>query len=177
VYAAIRLHARTTGDAARAIAAIEPYARVEWDSAGKPALRDSSALRDGAIALADLLILDGQVERGRRLLAEIIGAMERETRGEGRPEFWYVFQHPVALALDGQPEAAMALLERSYAAGQATGAWWLFLEAEPAYDALRKAPRFEALRRKVREHIAEQREELARLRAQGLVPQRTGSDR
>ena len=90
MYAAIRLHARTTGDVARAIAAIEPHARVEWDGAGKPALRDSSALRDGAIALADLLILDGQVERGRRLLAEIIGTMERETRGEGRPEFWYL---------------------------------------------------------------------------------------
>ena len=34
--------------------------------------------RDETIALADLLILDGQVERGRRLLAEIIGTMERE---------------------------------------------------------------------------------------------------
>ena len=43
LYAAIRLHARTTGDAAPAIAAIEPYARVEWDGNGKPTLRDSSA--------------------------------------------------------------------------------------------------------------------------------------
>ena len=91
IYAAIRLHARTTGDAARAIAAIEPHARVEWDGNGKPTLRDSSAeSRDGAIALADLLILDGQIERGRRLLAEIIGTMERETRVEGRPELWYL---------------------------------------------------------------------------------------
>ena len=76
IYAAIRLHARTTGDAARAIAAIEPHARVEWDGNGKPTFRDGRG--DGAIALADLLILDGQIERGRRLLAEIIGTMERE---------------------------------------------------------------------------------------------------
>jgi hypothetical protein len=139
IYAAIRLHARTTGDAARAIAAIEPYARVEWNGNGKPTLRDSSALRDGAIALADLLILDGQVERGHRLLAEIISTMERETRGEGRrPELWYLREHPKALALDGQPDAALALLERSYAIGQATSAWWFSVEAEPAYDALRK---------------------------------------
>ena len=176
IYAAIRLHARTTGDAARAIAAIEPHARVEWDGNGKPTLRDSSALRDGAIALADLLILDGQVERGRRLLAEIIGTMERETRGEGRPELWYLREHPKALALDGQPDAALALLERSYASGQATSAWWFSVEAEPAYDALRKTPRFEALRRKIRDHVAEQRQELARLRKEGLVPQRIGGE-
>ena len=124
IYAAIRLHARTTGDAARAIAAIEPHARVEWDGNGKPTLRDSSALRDGAIALADLLILDGQVERGRRLLAEIIGTMERETRVEGRPEFWYLRGHAMALALNGETDAAIAILERSYASGRATSAWW-----------------------------------------------------
>jgi len=176
IYAAIRLHARTTGDVARAIAAIQPHARVEWDGNGKPTLRDTSALRDGAIALADLLILDGQVERGRRLLAEIIGTMERETRGEGRPEFWYLREHPKALALDGQPEAALALLERSYASGQATSAWWFSVEAEPAYDTLRKAPRFEALRRKIRDHVAKQRQELARLRKEGLVPQRNGEE-
>jgi TolB-like protein len=176
LYAAIRLHARTTGDVARAIAAIEPHARVDWDAAGKPALRDRSALRDGAIALADLLMLDGQVERGHRLLAEIIGTMQREIRVEGRPEFWYLRVHAVALALNGENEAAIAILERSYASGQASSAWWYYLEAEPAFDSLRKARRFEALRRKVGEHIAEQRRELARVRKEGLVPQRSGSE-
>ena len=71
-------------------------------------------------------------------------------------------------------DAAIAILERSYASGRATSEWWCHLEAEPAYDALRKTPRFEALRRKIREHIAEQRDELARLRKEGLVPQRSG---
>jgi len=174
IYAAIRLHARTTGDVARAIAAIEPHARVEWDDNGKPTLRDSTA-RDETIALADLLILDGQIERGRRLLAEIIGTMEREIR-EGRPEFWYLRGHAVALALNGETDAAIAILERLYASGRATSEWWCHLEAEPAYDALRKAPRFEALRRKVRNHITEQRQELARLRKEGLVPERSGGE-
>ncbi|HWV93659.1 MAG TPA: hypothetical protein VNZ24_05055, partial [Vicinamibacterales bacterium] len=174
IYAAIRLHARTTGDVARAIAAIEPHARVEWDDNGKPTLRDSTA-RDETIALADLLILDGQIERGRRLLAEIIGTMEREIR-EGRPEFWYLRGHAVALALKGETDAAIAILERLYASGRATSEWWCHLEAEPAYDALRKAPRFEALRRKVRNHITEQRQELARLRKEGLVPERSGGE-
>ena len=173
IYAAIRLHARTTGDAARAIAAIEPHARVEWDGNGKPTLRDSSA-RDETIALADLLILDGQIERGRRLLAEIIGTMEREIH-EGRPEFWYLRGHAVALALNGETDAAIATLERLYASGRATSEWWCHLEAEPAYDALRKIPRFEALRGKVRAHADAQRRELDRMRAEGLVPDRTSS--
>ena len=79
----------------------------------------------------------------------------------------------MALALNGETDAAIATLERSYASGRATSEWWCHLEAEPAYDALRKIPRFEALRRKVRDHVAEQRHELERLRKEGLVPDRT----
>jgi TolB-like protein len=177
MYAAIRLYARTTGDAARAIAAIEPHARVEWDGNGKPTLRESSAeSRHGAIALADLLILDGQIERGRRLLAEIIGTMERETRVEGRPELWYLPGYAMALGLNGETDAAIVILERSYASGQATSGWWLHLEAEPAYDALRKIPRFEVLRRKVREHIAEERQKVTRMRKEGLLPHRNDDE-
>ena len=82
----------------------------------------------------------------------------------------------MALGLNGETDAAIAILERSYASGEATSNWWLYLEAEPAYDALRKIPRFEALRRKVRAHVAEQRQELARLRKEGLVPQRNGEE-
>src|SRR4030095_893953 len=111
--------------------------------------------------------LDGQVERGRWLLAEIIGTMERETRVEGRPELWYLRGYAMALGLNGETDAAIAILERLYASGQATSAWWLVLEAEPAYDALRKIPRFEALRGKVREHIAEERRKVIRMRKEG----------
>jgi TolB-like protein len=174
MFIAIRLDARTTGDAVRAVAAIEPYARVDWDAAGKPILRDSSGLRDGPIALADLLILEGQVERGRRLLAEIIGRMEREVRVEGRPEFWYLRWHPVALALHGDTEAAIAMLERALASGTAYSQGRYFFEIEPAFDKLRKDPRFQAMHGKVQAHAAEQRRELERMRREGQVPQRTG---
>jgi TolB-like protein len=172
MFIAIRLDARATGDATRAVAAMEPYARVDWDAAGKPILRDSSGFRDGPIALADLLILDGQVERGRRLLAEIIGRMQREVHAEGRPEFWYLRWHPVALALHGDTEAAIAMLERAYASGLAYSQWRYFFEMEPAFDNLRKDPRFQAMHRKVQAHAAEQRRELEHMRRDGLVPQR-----
>ena len=82
----------------------------------------------------------------------------------------------MALGLNGETDAAIAILERSYASGRATSEWWFHIDAEPAYDELRKTRRFEALRRKIRDHIAEQRQELARLRKEGLVPQRIGGE-
>ena len=167
---AIRMHARTTGDFVRARTAVEAIAGVSWDASGRPSLSGGSPYRDGPIALADLLILDGQEERGRRLLAEIIGRMKRELHA-GRSERWYWWWHPVALALNGDAEAAMAMLERSNAAGARPNVFRV--EADPAFEALHGNPRFEALRRESRAHVVEQRRELDRMRAEGLVPERT----
>ena len=172
VLSAIRMHARATGDFARARAALEPIADVSWDAAGHPSLTGTSPVRDGPIALADLLIKDGQEERGRRLLAEIIGRMNREV-SSGRSEHWYYRWHPVALALNGDLEAALAMLERAIAAGVRYNAWWYGMEAEPAFEALRGTPRYETLRKNIRMRLDEQRRELARMRAEGLVPDRT----
>ena len=88
--AAIRMHARTTGDTTRAIAAVESIAGVQWDAAGRPTLTGASPLRDAPIALADLMILDGQEARGRRLLEEILARMRHELDVERRPDFWYL---------------------------------------------------------------------------------------
>ena len=178
VFSAIRLHARATGDYARAITAVESYAGVGWDATGKPTLpsRDRSFLRDGPIALADLLLQSGQTSRGRALLAEIIATMRRETRDEGRPEFWYLRWHPVALALSGERDAAIAMLERSVAAGIAASQWWCFIENEPAFASLRGDPRYDGLREKVRAASAEQRRELDRMRREELVPMRPGGE-
>lgn len=144
---AIRMHARMTGDFSRARTAVEAIADVSWDASGRPSLSGGSPYRDGPIALADLLILEGQEERGRRLLAEIIGRMNRE-RQAGRSERWYWGWHPVALALSGDLEAALAMLERSNAAGSRPNVFRV--EADPAFEALYGNPRFEALRRKTR---------------------------
>jgi len=46
-------------------------------------------------------------------------------------------------------------------------------EIEPAFAALRGNPRFEAFRARVQAHIAAQRRELERLRAEGLLPERS----
>ena len=176
VYAAIRMHARVTGEVSRAITAIAPSANVSWDDSGKPTLLDNSGLRDGPYALADLLVLHGQVEQGRRLLKEMIDRMQREVEVEGRPETWYLRQHAPALALYGDEEGAIAMLERLVATGGAYSFWKYTFDDEPGYDAIRKDPRFQALRRKAEAHAAEQRDELARLRQEDAVPQRPGHE-
>ena len=137
--AAIRMHARVTGDTHRARLVAEELAGVTWDPSGRPALPGGSPIRETVVALADLLILDGDQERGRRLLAELIARMYHEVNQEARPEFWYFRWNAVALALNGDRMAAIEMLERSLARGQQYSDWWWY-EAEPAFDGLTQGP-------------------------------------
>ena len=170
--AAIRMHARVTGDTHRARLVAEELAGVTWDPSGRPALPGGSPIRETVVTLADLLILDGDQERGRRLLAELIARMYHEVNQEARPEFWYFRWNTVALALNGDRMAALEMLERSLARAQQYSDWWWY-EAEPAFDGLRKDPRFQILVLKARAHADAQRHELDRMRAEGLAPDRT----
>ncbi len=169
---AIRMRARTAGEAHRARLVVEELAGVEWDATGRPTIPGGSPLRDTAVALADLLILDGDQARGRRLLAELIGKWRDEVGRQGRPELWYFRWHPVALALNGDRSEAIAMLERAQAQRVSVSDSWLHFDVEPAFEQLRRDPRFMALVRRVRAHFAEQRRILDRMREEGLVPAR-----
>jgi hypothetical protein len=98
--------------------------------------------------------------------------MRHEVEDQGRPEFWYEIYHPVALARLGESEAALAMLQRSVANGHRMGGGWHHLEVEPAYEGLRRDPRFETLRAAVRRNTEEQRREVERRRADGRIPPR-----
>jgi TolB-like protein/Tfp pilus assembly protein PilF len=172
VFAAIRMHAKVAHETARAIAAMEQAANIGWDAAGNPVLADRSPLRDNEIELGAILLQGPQPERGRRLLTAVVERMQRDLRTAHRPEYWYLRWHPVALALLGRREEALAMLERSASRHQLAPQHWWFMEAEPAFDPLRKDPRFVAMTRDIREHVEEQRRELARLRREGLIPDR-----
>jgi hypothetical protein len=100
--------------------------------------------------------------------------MRREIDEDGRPELWYQTSHSIALALGGDREAAIAMLQRSAASKHAYSGAWYFLEMEPAYDGLRQDPRFQAIVREARAHRVEQRQELDRRRAAGRLPDRSG---
>ena len=169
---AIRMHARTTGDYRRAIDALEAEAGIAWSASGDPVLPDEpTRVRDPAIALADMLLQSGQERRGRKLLAAILARMRHEVGELGRPEYWYVLFHPAALAMNGEHDAAIAMLERSITqSAKPVIAWRQLFEIEPAFAVLHGDPRFEAFRAKVQAHIAAQRLDLERLRAEGLLP-------
>ena len=171
---AVRRHARATGDLARAEAALTELSRVSWDANGDAVLPEDvpPASRDAAIALADILIAGGQEKRARGLLATIIGRWRHEVGALKRPELWYFSDHPIALALYGDREAALAMLERGVAHDRLMGRA-LFRLTDPAYAALRAEPRFQAVVQTSRVRIEKQRRELDRLRAEGLVPDRS----
>ena len=99
--------------------------------------------------------------------------MRHEVGELGRPEFWYQLYHPTALALSGQHDAALAMIERSVASGSKLFDWRYYFELEPAYGPLRKDPRFQATLRTVHAYVKAQQGELDRMRAEGLVPDRT----
>jgi hypothetical protein len=171
---AIRMHARTTGDFDRARALLEEVSGVRWDATGQPVLREEgSPVRDAPIALADILLASGQEQEGRRLLATIIARMRQEMGTPGHPEIWYYAWHPVALALNGEGDAAIEMLQRRFAS-RFDWAPMAGLEGEPSFAELRKDARFQALMRELRSQVDEQRRELDRLRAEGVVPARSG---
>jgi len=171
---AIRMHARTTGDFDRARALVEELSGVRWDATGQPVLREEgSPVRDTPIALTDILLASGQEQEGRRLLAAIIARMRQEMGTPGHPEIWYYGWHPIALALNGEADAAIEMLQARFASKFELSTMRQ-LETEPSFAELRKDPRFQALMRQVRTHVDEQRRELDRLRAEGVVPNRSG---
>ena len=126
--AAIRIHARTSGDLERARIALESMAGVRWDAGGAelPARPD---MREAAIGLADVLMAMGREKQGRQLLGAILGRMDHEIRKEGRTELWYQKSHSIALALDNQPEEAIAMLQRSVIDWPRMNDCWFHLRA------------------------------------------------
>ena len=196
---AIRMHARTTGDTRRARIAIEDVAGVTWDAAGRPTWSGGRWGVTYAVRLADAMLLDGDRERGQRLLAEAIASMNHDIRDLGLPERWYYGTRALAFALHGDRDAAIEVLQaekrESKTPGDAdqtpklsqkefksllekTNSW---LVREPAFAPLRQDPRFQKLVEEDveegQEHIAAERRELERMRAEELVPRRDEIER
>ena len=170
---AILMHARVTGDTRRARIVIEDLAGVTWDAAGRPVSQEGSTGTFFSSLLAAAMLLDGEQERARRLLAEIIVKTEHEIRDLGRPEHWYRRPYALALALNGNREASIAALQRYANAGAYPFTdWQFYFELEPAIAVMRQDPRFQELVRKAQQHVAAERRELDRMRAEGLVPDR-----
>lgn len=166
---AVRLHARATGEYQRARALLERQSGVTWDAAGMPRLPVEIGLADQTVALGDVLLQSGERERARRLLEASLRDMDYVARDLKRGELWYLQQRPIALALLGDNEAALTALERATALG-AGYAHWYAISIDPAFDAIRNAPRFKALAVKLAAHARDEYAAVEQLRREHLVP-------
>lgn len=178
---AIRKHARSTGDFERARQALLELSGVTWNTSGNPALPNRREFGMGygaSVALADVLISMGREPDGRALLDLVLQDLRREAREQSWREIWYQQSFITALALHGDNEEALEALERSAtdASSFVIKEPWAFPGQEPAFDALRQDARFQRVQQNLEAQVAEQREELDRLRAEGRVPVRATAD-
>ena len=170
---AIRIAARTNGQLARAAAFFTQRGDIKWDESGKLIQGDVTSLQINAVGLADMLLQMGETARARQLLEASLAAMDRDEREYQRGEIWYFLMRPIALALLGRNDEAIAVLQKkSIEKGGSQGVWYTF-ELEPALAALRKDSRFVAMHAQLQAHLRAEQVVLQRLRAQGLVPRRS----
>jgi TolB-like protein/DNA-binding winged helix-turn-helix (wHTH) protein len=169
---AIRIAARKDGQFERAAAFFTQRGAIKWDESGKLVQGDVTSLQLNAVSLADMLLQMGETVRARQLLEASLDAMDRDEREYQRGAGWYSLMRPVALALLGRNDAAIAVLSNPAFAGHASEDFWYRFELEPAFAPLRNDPRFVALHAQLRAHAQAERAALQRLRAQGLVPNR-----
>jgi TolB-like protein/DNA-binding winged helix-turn-helix (wHTH) protein len=77
----------------------------------------------------------------------------------------------VASALLGRNDAALDHLEKEIRSGHRL-AWWVRLERDPSFAAIRPTPRFQAIEADTRSWLQSQLQILAKMRVQGEVPSR-----
>jgi hypothetical protein len=76
-----------------------------------------------------------------------------------------------ALALKGENDAALALLDRSFMEKDYT-LWWYTLQFDPTWDALRGDARFATTAESVRAWAGTQHRQMLQMRADGRIPDR-----
>jgi tetratricopeptide (TPR) repeat protein len=133
---------------------------------------DVTSLQLNAVSLADMMLQMGQTARAKQLLEASLDTLDRDEREYQRGEIWTLLMRPIALALLGRNDEAIALLQkRTINKGGSGDAWYVF-ELEPAFAAIRHDPRFIAVYAQRQAHARTEREALQHLRAQELVPRR-----
>lgn len=125
-----------------------------------------------ATFLAQLLLLEGEEARARRLLERLPAAIDASYPAWGT--IYAQRSKASVLLLLGRRDEALATLAESFRNGDYT-LWWYVLERDPLWKPLAGDPRFLALKRDVRAHVATERTKLAELRAEGAVPARDGA--
>lgn len=114
------------------------------------------------VALAQVSLALGDRHAAEKLAREVLAGDEHPALPQAQA---------IALAVLGEHDAAVERLESVFARG-ALVHWWYTFDREPAFEPLRRNPRFEALEARVRAHAAAQRRLLELMRERGEVPRR-----
>jgi TolB-like protein/DNA-binding winged helix-turn-helix (wHTH) protein len=161
---ALRDYALKTGELTRAIAFIKR--RYYFEDA--PAAHLDVCNQRAAIVLSQLLAVQGHTQQAvdlRHAAAAWNDANGAKYAGSARRT------RATALLLDGKKDAALIELAGSFHAGNYVH-WWYTLNFDPVWLPLHSDPRFRAIEADVGRYIDAQRNELAALRQNGLVPRR-----
>jgi TolB-like protein/DNA-binding winged helix-turn-helix (wHTH) protein/Tfp pilus assembly protein PilF len=136
------------------------FARASQDLLELPSWLPSTELEEFTVfALAHLSAARGERNEGERLARNLVG--------NGGPPY----AAAAALALLGQEDAALDVLEEQYASGDRRRWWYVYLR-DPGFESLRKNPRFQALASQAEAHAAAERASLENMRRHGQVPER-----
>jgi TolB-like protein/DNA-binding winged helix-turn-helix (wHTH) protein/Tfp pilus assembly protein PilF len=120
------------------------------------------------VTLAQVSLAMGSGQEAERLARKMLDYGQSHGRVEG---YRLTYPKAAALTLLGRSDSALVSLEEGFEHGYRRR-WWYAFERDPAFDALRSAPRFQALAAKAEAHAAAERESLQRMRERGQVPKR-----
>jgi transcriptional activator of cad operon len=151
---------------------LEDTSPVTWSADGEPTLHHTIIDTATPIAVAEVLIASGEKERGFRLLRLMLAAMDRDVHDLGLGDIWYCDSGPPALALLGERDAALEVIQRCADLIFPLD-WWYHLPHAPAYDSIRQDPRFQAYLSSIRSRVAQQRKLLHAMRKAKLIPARS----
>ncbi|HKU91146.1 MAG TPA: winged helix-turn-helix domain-containing protein [Steroidobacteraceae bacterium] len=106
-----------------------------------------------SIVFAHVLILSGQVKRGRDLARAQLVSLDVDEIG--RPPHWFGRARAQLLALLGEKDRAIAELAADQQLDHWSG-WWYTADVDPIFAPLRNDPKFKALVTRAHEHRAAQ---------------------
>ena len=158
---AVRDDAVARGDFSSAVA------RLESAYATRPSGRPLMWSRYQALVYAHVLVLAGQVERGRKLATATLAMLDSQS--VGRTHGWNARERAVGYMVLGEQERALDELAAAVAAKRFYR-WWYTFELDPAFEPLHRDPRFVKLKEQAKKHCDGQRALLEQMRNKGAVP-------
>lgn len=165
------LHARSTREYQRAENALQNMAGIGWDKNGVPHRDAPPDIQMALVGLAALLLEVNDRERAAALLA--LQSAEEKAANPEFAERWYVGARCAALALSGKADGAIELVARRRGFSLQNAPY--DFDINPMFDSIRDKPSFQQAKREWYARIEPQRVLLAQYRADGVIPERSGT--